>query len=65
MEAAAEAALAAAPEKCTMPRAQSAERHVKFPSSPMDLGPYIAAIATRSISLQDPPVHQGHPEDTN
>jgi len=64
MEAAAEAALAAAPERCTMPPAQSAERHVKFPSSQMDQGPYIAAIATRSTSLQDP-VPPGHPEDTN
>jgi hypothetical protein len=63
MEAAAEAALAAAPERCTMPPAQSAERHVKFPSSPMDPGRCIAAIATRSISLQDR-VHPGHPEDT-
>ena len=64
MEAEAEAALAAAPERCTMPPAQSAERHVKFPSSLMDLGPCIAAIATRSTSLQDQPVHPGHPEDT-
>ena len=64
MEAAAGAALAVAPERCTMPPAQSAERHVKFPSSRMDLGPYIAAIVTRSTSLQDQPVHPGHPEDT-
>ncbi len=64
MEAAAEAALAAAPERCTMPPAQSAERHVKFPSSPMDPGPCTAAIATRSTSLQDQPVPPGHPEDT-
>lgn len=62
MEAATEAALEAAQERCTMPPAQSAERHVKFPSSPMDLGPCIAAIATRSISLQDQ--DPGHPEDT-
>jgi len=47
-----------------MPPAQSAERHVKFPSSPMDPDPCIAAIATRSTSLQDPPVPPGHPEDT-
>jgi hypothetical protein len=60
MEAAAEAALeAAAQERCTMPHALSAERHVRFPSSPMDPGRFIAAIATRSIS---PP---GHPEDTD
>ena len=65
MEAATGAALAAARERCTMPPAQSAERHVKFPSSPMDPGPYIAAIATRSISQPDQPVHPGHPEDTN
>jgi hypothetical protein len=61
-EAAAEAATAAAPERCTMPPAQSAERHVKFPSSLMDPGPYIAANATRSISQQDPA--PGHREDT-
>jgi len=59
MEAAAEAALAAAPERCTMPPAQSAERHVKFPSNPMAPGRCTAAIATRSISLP------GRPEDTN
>jgi len=59
MEAAAEAALAAAQERCTMPPAQSAERHVKFPSSPMDPGRCTAAIATRSISLPD------RPEDTD
>ena len=65
MEAAIGAALAAAQERCTMPPAQSAERHVKFPSSLMGPGPCIAAIATRSTSLQDQPVHPGHPEDTN
>ena len=59
MEAAAGAALAAAQERCTMPPAQSAERHVKFPSSPMAPGLYIAAIAIRSIS------QLGRPEDTN
>jgi hypothetical protein len=59
MEAAAGAALTAAQERCTMPHALSAERHVKFPSSPMDPGRFIAAIATRSIS------QPGHPEDTN
>jgi len=48
-----------APEKCTMRPAQSAERHVRFPSSPMAPGRYIAAIAIRSIS------QPGHPEDTN
>lgn len=37
---------------------QSAERHVKFPSSPMAPGRFIAAIATRSIS------QPGRPEDT-
>ena len=65
MEAATGAALAAARERCTMPPAQSAERHVKFPSSPMAPGRCTAAIATRSISLPDQPVHPGHPEDTN
>jgi len=59
MEAATGAALAAAPERCTMPPAQSAERHVKFPSSPMAPGQCTAAIATRSISLPD------RQEDTN
>lgn len=59
MEAETEVALAAAPERCTMPPAQSAERHVKFPSSPMAPGRCTAAIATRSISLPD------RPEDTN
>ena len=58
-EAEAGAALAAARERCTMPHALSAERHVKFPSSPMAPGRCTAAIATRSISLPD------HPEDTN
>jgi hypothetical protein len=58
-EAAAGAALAAARERCTMPPAQSAERHVKFPSSPMAPGQCTAAIAIRSTSLL------GHPEDTN
>jgi hypothetical protein len=48
-----------APEKCTMRPVQSAERHVKFPSSPMAPGLYIAAIAIRSIS------QPGRPEDTN
>ena len=59
MEAEAEAATAAARERCTMPRALSAERHVRFPSSPMDPGRFIAAIATRSIS------QPGRPEDTD
>jgi hypothetical protein len=61
MEAEAEvgAALAAAQERCTMPPAQSAERRVKFPSSPMGPGRCTAAIATRSTS---PP---GLLEDTN
>jgi len=59
MEATEEAALAAARERCTMPPALSAERHVKFPSSPMAPGRCTAAIATRSISLPE------HPEDTN
>ncbi|MDQ1261539.1 MAG: hypothetical protein QG575_720 [Euryarchaeota archaeon] len=59
MEAATGAALAAAQERCTMPPALSAERHVKFPSSPMAPGRSTAAIATRSISLPD------HPEDTD
>ena len=59
MEAEAGAALAAAQERCTMPPAQSAERHVKFPSSPMAPGRCTAAIATRSTSLPD------RPEDTN
>jgi hypothetical protein len=59
MEAATEAALTAAQERCTMPPALSAERHVKFPSSPMAPGRCTAAIATRSISLPD------RPEDTN
>jgi hypothetical protein len=58
MEAAAEAATTAAPERCTMPPAQSAERHVKFPSSPMAPGRCTAVIAIRSTSLP------GHPEDT-
>ena len=51
MEAAAEAATTAAQERCTMPPAQSAERRVKFPSSPMAPGRCTAAIATRSTSL--------------
>jgi hypothetical protein len=59
MEAAIEAALEAAQERCTMPPALSAERHVKFPSSPMAPGRSTAAIATRSIGQPD------HPEDTN
>ena len=58
MEAEAEAATAAARERCTMPLAQSAERHVRFPSSPMAPGQFIAATATRSIDQPD------HPEDT-
>ena len=58
MEAEAEAATTAARERCTTPPAQSAERHVRFPSSPMAQGRYIAATATRSISQPD------HPEDT-
>ena len=56
------AATIAAQERCTMPLAQSAERHVKFPSSPMAPGPCTAAIATRSTSQ---PAHPGRPEDTN
>ena len=59
MEAAAGAATTAARERCTMPPAQSAERRVKFPSSPMAPGRCTAVIATRSTSLP------GHPEDTN
>ena len=58
MEAEAEAATAAARERCTMPLAQSAERHVRFPSSPMAPGQFLAATATRSIDQPD------HPEDT-
>lgn len=57
-EAEAEAATAAARERCTMPLVQSAERHVRFPSSPMAPGQFIAATATRSIDQPD------HPEDT-
>jgi hypothetical protein len=57
-EAEAEAASTEAQERCTMPPAQSAERHVRFPSNPMAPGRFIAAIATRSISPQ------GRPEDT-
>lgn len=53
-----EAATAAARERCTMQLAQSVERHVRFPSSPMAPGQYIAATATRSIGQPD------HPEDT-
>ena len=56
------AATTAAQERCTMPLAQSAERHVKFPSSPMAPGPCTAAIAIRSTSQ---PAHPGRPEDTN
>ncbi len=59
MEAATEAALAADQERCTMPPALSAERHVKFPSSPMAQGRFTAAIATRSTGQPD------HPEDTD
>ena len=55
------AAITAAQERCTMPLAQSAERHVKFPSSPMAPGRCTAAIATRSTSQ---PAHPGRPEDT-
>ena len=58
-EAATEAALTADQERCTMPHAQSAVRHVKFPSSPMALGRCTAAIAIRSIGQPD------HPEDTD
>jgi hypothetical protein len=58
-EAEAEAASTEAREKCTMPPAQSAESHVKYPSSPMGPGQFIAAIAIRSI---DPP---GRLEDTD
>ncbi len=47
-----------APEKCTMRRVQSAERHVRFPSSPMVPGPCTVVIVTRSISLL------GHRNDT-
>ena len=65
MEAVAEVALAAAPERCTMPHAQSAERHVKFPSSLMGPGLCTVAIATRSTDQPGRPVHPGHPEDTN
>ena len=60
-EAETEAATTAAQERCTMPPAQSAERRVKFPSSPMAPGRCTAAIATRSTSQ---PVHPGRPEDT-
>jgi len=42
-----------------MPPAQSAERHVRSHSNPMDPGRFTAAIAIRSIS----PL--GHPEDTD
>jgi hypothetical protein len=58
-EAATEAALTADQERCTMPPAQSAERHVKFPSSPMAPGQCTAASATRSTGQPD------HPEDTD
>ena len=58
MEAAAGAATAAAQERCTMPPVQSAESSVKFHSSPMAPGRYIAASATRSTGLP------GHPADT-
>jgi hypothetical protein len=58
-EAEAEAASTEARERCTMPPAQSAERHVKSPSSPMDPGQCTAVIATRSIDLP------GRPEDTD
>ena len=61
-EAETEAATTAAQERCTTPPAPSAERHVKFPSSPMAPGPCTAAIATRSTSQ---PAHPGRPEDTN
>ncbi len=53
------AATIAAQERCTMPLAQSAERHVKFPSSPMAPGPCTVATAIRSISQLD------LPEDTD
>ena len=58
-EAEAEAASTEAQERCTMPPAQSAERHVRSHSNPMDPGRFTAAIAIRSIS----PL--GHPEDTD
>lgn len=58
-EAAIEAALTADQERCTMLPALSAERHVKFPSSPMVPGRCTAAIATRSTGQPD------HPEDTD
>jgi len=58
MEAAAEAALTAAQERCTTLLVQSVANSARFPSSPMAPGPCTAAIAIRSIDLP------GHPEDT-
>jgi|GEM_PF-4111929 len=59
MEATAEAATIAAPERCMMLPVQNAGKHAKYPSNPMAQGQYIAAIATRSID------RLGRPEDTN
>ena len=55
---AAEAATAAVQERCTMQPVQIVESRLRFPSSQMEQGPFTAASAIRSISLQ------GHPEDT-
>ena len=44
--------LAVAQEKWPMRPVPSAESRVKFPLNPMDPGPYIARIATKSIGQQ-------------
>ncbi len=46
---------AEAQERPMIQPVQSAERHVRFPSSLMDPGQCIAAIASRSESLQGRP----------
>jgi hypothetical protein len=58
MEAAAEAALTAAQERCTTLLVQSVANSARFPLSPMARDPCTAVIATRSIDLPS------HPEDT-
>ena len=51
------AATTEAPERCTTRPVQNAEKNVRFPSSPMGPGRFIAATAIRSTDLP------GLPED--
>jgi hypothetical protein len=59
MEAAEEAALVAAPERCTMLPVQNAARHARSPSNLMGRDQCTVAIATRSTD------RLGRPEDTS